>query len=122
MSNGKIVEEKNKVEGGKLYLVATPIGNLSDISERAVKTLSEVDFIAAEDTRHTLGPLNHLNIEKRIGRGVTYHIAPSNVPVNFAVSMTSALLAGKACVIRVSNTSFDASPPPSLCTASKFTT
>ena len=50
---------------------------------------------------------HHILWEKRMGRGVAYHIAPSNVPVNFAVSMTSALLAGNACVIRVSNKEFD---------------
>lgn len=49
---------------GKLYLVGTPIGNLGDLSPRAAKTLTEVDFIAAEDTRVTVKLLNHLGIKK----------------------------------------------------------
>ena len=49
---------------GKLYVVGTPIGNLEDFSPRARRILSEVDFIAAEDTRVTVKLLNHLNISK----------------------------------------------------------
>lgn len=49
---------------GKLYVVGTPIGNLSDFSPRAVETLRSVDFIAAEDTRVTLKLLNHFEIKK----------------------------------------------------------
>ena len=56
--------EKNKIEKGTLYLVATPIGNLGDLSERAVKVLSEVDFVAAEDTRNSMRLLTHLGISK----------------------------------------------------------
>lgn len=49
---------------GKLYVVGTPIGNLSDFSPRAVETIASVDFIAAEDTRVTLKLLNHFEIKK----------------------------------------------------------
>lgn len=59
-----MVTEKNAVLGGTLYLVATPIGNLSDLSERAVKVLSEVDFVAAEDTRNSGLLLSRLGISK----------------------------------------------------------
>ena len=54
----------------KLYVVGTPIGNLGDMSPRAVETLEKVDFIAAEDTRVTLKILNHFNIKKPM---ISYH-------------------------------------------------
>lgn len=47
-----------------LYVIGTPIGNLSDMTYRAVETLKNVDYVAAEDTRHTLQLLNHFEIKK----------------------------------------------------------
>ena len=62
--------EKNKVIGGTLYLVTTPIGNMSDMTYRAVRVLSEVDFVAAEDTRNSARLLRFFSINKEL---VSYH-------------------------------------------------
>ena len=60
--NGAVIREKNRTEAGTLYLVASPIGNLADISERAIKVLSECSFVAAEDTRVSGKLLSSLGI------------------------------------------------------------
>lgn len=55
---------------GTLYLCATPIGNLDDVSLRLIKTLNDCEIIACEDTRHTLKLLNHLTLKKKL---ISYH-------------------------------------------------
>ncbi len=59
-----------EIEKGTLYVIGTPIGNLGDITLRAIETFKKVDIVLAEDTRQTLKLLNHLNIEKHL---ISYH-------------------------------------------------
>lgn len=88
-----MTEEKNKVNKSTLYLVATPIGNLADISERAKKVLSEVDFIAAEDTRNSLRLLTAYGIQKEL---VSYYEHNKKVSGERIVER---LLSGESCAL-----------------------
>ena len=78
---------------GKLYLVATPIGNLGDFSPRAVAAMEEADFIAAEDTRVSIKLLNHFGIKKPM---VSYH---QHNCVTAGQSILDRLLAGEICAL-----------------------
>lgn len=78
---------------GKLYVVGTPIGNLSDFSPRAVDTLSKVDFIAAEDTRVTLKLLNKFDIKNSL---VSYHEHNRGIA---GEKIVKRLLGGESCAL-----------------------
>lgn len=78
---------------GTLYLVGTPIGNLSDLSPRAKQVLSEVDFIAAEDTRVTLKLLNHFDIRKSL---ISYH---EHNRAQSGEKILARLLGGESCAL-----------------------
>ncbi len=95
--------EKNKIEDGTLYLVATPIGNLADLSPRAVKVLSEVSFVAAEDTRQSMKLLSCFGIKKEL---VSYY---EHNKAQRGPYIISRLLAGESCALIT-----DAGTPPSV--------
>ena len=78
---------------GTLYLVATPIGNLEDLSPRAVETLAAVDFIAAEDTRVSLKLLNHFGIKKPLASYHEHNAAAAGQAI------LGRLLAGESCAL-----------------------
>ena len=77
----------NTDKKGVLYIVGTPIGNLKDITLRAIETLQNVDIILAEDTRQTLKLLNHLNISKQL---ISYHRHNEEVKVQMVVELLDA--------------------------------
>ena len=78
---------------GKLYIVSTPIGNLEDITLRALRVLREVDLIAAEDTRQSIKLLNHFEIKKPL---VSYH---EHNHITAGQSILARLLAGESCAL-----------------------
>lgn len=78
---------------GKLYLVGTPIGNLSDLSPRAMQTLRDADFIAAEDTRVTMKLLNHFDIRKPLVSYFEHNKYASGAKI------LERILAGESCAL-----------------------
>lgn len=78
---------------GKLYVVGTPIGNLGDITYRAVETLGKVDFICAEDTRVTVKLLNHFEIKKPL---VSYH---EHSIRQVSENIIERILSGESCAV-----------------------
>lgn len=78
---------------GTLYLIATPIGNLGDLSPRAAATLEAADFIAAEDTRVTMKLLRHLGLKKPM---VSYH---EHNRASAGPAILTRLLAGETCAL-----------------------
>ena len=78
---------------GKLYIVGTPIGNLSDFSPRAIETLEKVDFLAVEDTRVTVKLLNHFEIKKEM---LAYYEHNKNSKGNFIIER---ILKGESCAL-----------------------
>ena len=88
-----MIEEKNKTMPFTLYLVATPIGNLADISERALKVLSEADFVAAEDTRNTQKLLSYFGIKKPL---ISYH---EHNKAECGEKICERLLSGESCAL-----------------------
>ncbi|HBH12291.1 MAG: Ribosomal RNA small subunit methyltransferase I [Clostridiales bacterium 38_11] len=78
---------------GKLYVCATPIGNLEDITLRVLRVLKEVDFIAAEDTRHTIKLLNHYETKNRL---ISYH---EHNEKKRSEQIIEKLLSGESCAL-----------------------
>jgi 16S rRNA (cytidine1402-2'-O)-methyltransferase len=114
-------------ERGKLYVVATPIGNLGDISYRAVETLRQVDLIAAEDTRHIKTLLQHYGINQKV---VSLHQhneerASADLLEKLNAGLSIALVSdagtplvsdpGMPLVQRVRDAGIDVSPLPGAC-------
>jgi len=101
---------------GKLYVVGTPIGNLGDMSPRAVETLEKVDFIAAEETRVTVKLLNHFGLKKEM---LSYYEHNKNSKGNLIIER---LQKGESCAL-VSDAGMPAISDPGeelVCDARKF--
>lgn len=78
---------------GTLYLVATPIGNLGDITQRAIEVLKQVDFIACEDTRHSGRLLSHLGIDRPVVR------CDDHIEKKIAPALVARIVAGESAAL-----------------------
>jgi len=94
VKNNAVTKRLNTVAPGHVYFVATPIGNLQDITVRAKETLTDADYLCAEDTRHTINLLRHLQIPHK--QMISHHEHNHHLSIPYIVDLA---LSGKSIAV-----------------------